>query len=157
MEFVDKILEWPIIVQGALGSALFWIVLVLGQKIFAKASSKFSQDRKSANEVALLARASADLDESNHAFLCCLYGASHYLIKAILVVTLSLLISPFNNVIPIAGYLIAVYYLFRGLSWAPHFDSFGTLSEARVELKKLEDKYASHNDSAPNGLNSRHK
>jgi hypothetical protein len=35
-QIFEEILKWPIIVQGALGSALFWLLLTLGEKLFNK-------------------------------------------------------------------------------------------------------------------------
>ncbi|GAW97997.1 hypothetical protein MTCD1_03655 [Colwellia marinimaniae] len=32
-DIVNAVLEWPLIIQGALGSGLFWLLLLLGQKI----------------------------------------------------------------------------------------------------------------------------
>jgi hypothetical protein len=44
MEIVNKILEWPVIVQGALGSLLFWLVLTLGQRIIHFGVKKIKSD-----------------------------------------------------------------------------------------------------------------
>jgi hypothetical protein len=41
-ELIDTILKWPIIVQGALGSGLFWLVLFMGQKSVNKISDSYS-------------------------------------------------------------------------------------------------------------------
>ncbi|WP_024594258.1 MULTISPECIES: hypothetical protein [unclassified Pseudoalteromonas] len=47
-ELMDAVMKWPIIVQGALGSGLFWIILLLGQKIVDKASDAYSHKSKKA-------------------------------------------------------------------------------------------------------------
>lgn len=42
-EVVQEILKWPVIVQGALGSGVFWVILFLGQKIVLFLSGRLSR------------------------------------------------------------------------------------------------------------------
>jgi hypothetical protein len=43
---IKEILEWPIILQGALGSFLFWMLLSGGQKLTSFLVEKFSKYSK---------------------------------------------------------------------------------------------------------------
>jgi hypothetical protein len=57
-QVVEIILAWPAIVQGALGSGLFWLILLLGQKSSSVSTSKYlrfsnKQRLDQANQVGL--------------------------------------------------------------------------------------------------------
>jgi hypothetical protein len=56
MEVVNEILKWPIIIQGALGSLLFWIIFVLGQKLFNLLDSKLRKEQKLGRSFGKIAR-----------------------------------------------------------------------------------------------------
>jgi len=144
MDIFNTILKWPVIIQGALGSGLFWLLLLAGQVFVDKLSAKLNKDKQTGRDVALLARAESNRKMAAEAFFSCLYGSLHYFIKAMIVIVLALLISPINHVISIVGYLISVYFLFRALSWVPHFDTFGTMEEAKEKLKKLDEEYTAN-------------
>tara|TARA_R110002124_G_scaffold226254_1_gene391428 strand:+ start:683 stop:1201 length:519 start_codon:yes stop_codon:yes gene_type:complete len=45
-EIIEIIKGWPGIVQGALGSGLFWLILLLGKELSAKATLYFSKKGK---------------------------------------------------------------------------------------------------------------
>ncbi len=137
MEIIDTILEWPIIIQGALGSALFWVILAVGQKLIEFSGSRLSKDKKVANYWPLTAYTSDDLEQKKRAYLNCIYGGLHYLVKALIVIILSLMISPIIHTVAIVGYLISVFYLFKSLSYIPHFDSFGSYEKAVEKRKEL--------------------
>ncbi len=51
LEIIEAIKDWPVIVQGALGSALFWLISLVAQRIVAigvvKASKHSNQERLS--------------------------------------------------------------------------------------------------------------
>ncbi|WP_219583707.1 hypothetical protein, partial [Vibrio parahaemolyticus] len=51
MNIIDTITAWPVIVQGALGSALFAITSFLGQKIVRFFFSKWEKYSRTNNEV----------------------------------------------------------------------------------------------------------
>jgi hypothetical protein len=135
MDIVKTVTDWPVIVQGALGSALFWAILELGQRGLRKLTSKVSSDNETANWFALASlEASPPMIEK--ARYMCLYAALHYLLKASIVSVLSVAVSSFVDVFAIVGYLIAVYYLFRALAYVPHIETFGPIKE---RPKKFQD------------------
>ena len=45
-ESINLVKAWPVIIQGALGSALFWILLVVAQRAFNFTSEYFSKRSK---------------------------------------------------------------------------------------------------------------
>ncbi|RBP78260.1 hypothetical protein EBI01_18445 [Marinomonas rhizomae] len=138
MEIIQTILEWPIIIQGALGSALFWALLTGGQKLLVFASQKLSKDKEVANYFAKAFKATKIRDEQvlkTHAFRIAAYGALHYLIKAILVCVLSILMGQFVPLFQEIGLVFGCYFLFRALSYVPHFDSLPSDEKIREELE----------------------
>ena len=137
MEILNTILEWPIIVQGALGSALFWLILVAGQKLTALISSKIGEDKDVATTFCLLAKAGPTENSRLQGYLNTLYGGFHYFIKALIVVVISLLTSPINHIVAMVGYFISVYFLFRSLFYVQHFTALGTTKECEEKLKKI--------------------
>lgn len=117
-----KIKDWPVIIQGALGSALFYIVIIAGQKTTAFISTRItnaSKSRKVAqlkNElVRLHALASSGKDEGAFFVSMLLLRASRYLIKALLWLTLGFIFSSFLEVLGVVGFLGCFYYLFSTL------------------------------------------
>ena len=55
MEIINAITEWPVIIQGALGSALFWLIIETGQRTTRKFSAKLGEDHRTANWFSLAA------------------------------------------------------------------------------------------------------
>jgi hypothetical protein len=136
MDIIKTITDWPVILQGAIGSALFWAVLEGGQRLANKVASRISHDRKTANNIALAALESTGslLDWSR---FMCIYAAFHYLLKASIVATLSVAMSTVIDVFSSVGYLIATYLLFRALAFVPHTMSWGTLEERKALFQKF--------------------
>jgi hypothetical protein len=128
MDIIKTITDWPVIVQGALGSALFWAVLEGGQRLAKKAAARVTHDQKGANNIALGAHEGTGSFQEWCRFIC-MYAALHYLLKAAIVATLSMAIGTVIDVFSSVGYLIATYFLFRALAYVPHTMSWGTLEE----------------------------
>ena len=142
MDIFQQILEWPVIIQGALGSALFWVILFFGQKSTIFLSSKISEDKDVATYFCLTAKSAPSHEQKTRGFLCCIYGAIHYLIKALIIIVVSLFVLPINNVVPMVGFPISLYFLFRSLSYVQHFTSLGSHQESLNQLIEIGDKYS---------------
>jgi hypothetical protein len=134
MSIPEFIQSWPVIIQGALGSALFWLILVLGQKSVQFITSKLRKDKETAEFFALMAWSHKTHypDSNTRAFFTCLYSAIHYLVKAIIIIIVAWLSSPLSQVFWIAGNIISIYFLFRALSSVPHLASLGDV-DARLD------------------------
>jgi len=127
MELIDKILEWPVIIQGILGSFLFWVIFTIGQKIINLSTKKIKDENKLGQYFGKQARDNFYEDQyefSNYNFFICLYGALHYFLKFSLFVFLSMIIKDFVPVFSYVGYLIALYFIFRALTYVTHFKVF---------------------------------
>lgn len=136
MDIIKTVTDWPVIVQGALGSALFWAVLEVGQRIAKKTASRVTSDRWAANTFALVAL-EAEGEFATFSRFLCVYATLHYLAKAAVVTVLSFAISPAVDVFASVGYLIAIYFLFRALAFVPHTTSWGSLEDRKERFKQL--------------------
>jgi hypothetical protein len=120
-ELFVSIKAWPVIVQGALGSGLFWLVLRIGQWLTNKASAKYSHISKEArlswliNAQTKYEGASTDKELSHVASVSTLsYRAMRYLFRALQWMTLGLVIQSFVELPAVVGYIGCLYYLFKG-------------------------------------------
>ena len=143
MKFIDEIIKWPIIVQGALGSGLFWLLLEIGQRlitIISKAIGSISRDKNIAMWFSLNARVSDKFETQIRSRQIAIYGAVHYLIKAFIFIVFGLVTSNIIAVFSIVGYVGALYFLFRALSYAPHTSKFGSKENSKKMLEELNQK-----------------
>lgn len=127
---INRILQWPVIVQGALGSGLFWLILFLGQKAFAASSSKyisFNKNRRlgklQAERIRYRAFIVEDRGLSVFLIIGLIYGAMHNLIKSLICVCIGLLLQSFIPVFGAIGFLFALYYLFNAADAVRDIDS----------------------------------
>lgn len=123
---IKTVTDWPVIVQGALGSALFWIILELGQRVVRRAGERLGKDLDTANWYARVAHDGAGSFRAGAQFFC-VYGALHYILKGLVVTMLSLVVAPLIEVFATVGFLIAVYFFFRALAFVPHTASLGPI------------------------------
>src|SRR5438045_1754199 len=88
---VQQILQWPIIVQGALGSALFWLIITIGERVVRRIGARlrgFSRMRRLEFLHAEGLRYQSILEDQDPqmavlAIVGLIYGAIHYIIKAL--------------------------------------------------------------------------
>ncbi len=139
MDIVNEILKWPVIIQGALGSFLFWLLFTIGQKIFSLSSKKLKDENELGSFFGRSARddyKKKDYNGSNYMFFTCIYASIHYLIKFILTAFISFIIADLIPVFAYVGYLIAIYFIFRALSYVTHFRTFEKEDERREKQTK---------------------
>lgn len=150
---LERILEaatdLPVVIQGALGSALFALILVLGQRIAALIGARLAATSRSRRETFLTEEIlkytvlSVQDYPSKAAFVSLLtHRASRSVIKALIWLTLGL---AFTTVIPIlglVGFLGCLYYLFAALNTVKgpeHVEDVEKKLEAlKAEKKQLE-------------------
>jgi len=145
MEIINEILKWPIIVQGALGSFLFWLVYVIMKLIISYTQNKVGDDKElgyffiqnalSADEKASKTDNYTFSDLAVRSFLTAIYGGIHYFFKFIAVITFSFLVERLIPGFAYAGYLISIYFLFRAFSYMPHFTSLRKHKEKKQSKK----------------------
>ena len=148
-ELIDAIKAWPVIVQGALGSALFWIFLLVGQKLAMYAAGKYSHISKKARISWLTneqAKCCASLTQSSEEFATyatiILYRTSRHLIKAAMWLVLGLISQSILSELGIVGFVGSLYYLFKAYEVvAPMNDdkyNQERLDQISAERKRLE-------------------
>ena len=119
---VNAVTDLPVIVQGALGSALFALVLYVGQKVLAAVIARLSQSSKKRrkhtllDELAILSAASADdMASETYYGVVVLFRTARYLVRGIIWLTLGLVFESTISVFGIIGYIGCLYYLFQAL------------------------------------------
>lgn len=130
-------MEWPVIVQGALGSALFYVVLEVGQRAVGKITAKVGKEKNVAMWFSLAAYVSKDKQSQVGLRIISMYGALHYVVKALLMMAMAYVASLVLDVFAVVGYVAGIYFLFRSLSYVPHFSRFGNKEKAKEMFLKI--------------------
>lgn len=135
--------DWPIIVQGALGSALFAVVLFFGQKAAASITARYSVSSKNRRRGYLLEQGlkyAYKLTKDNPtraAILTALiYRAIRHCIRAAIWLTLGLLGSTLLPVLGVVGYIGCLYYLFAALNSVAAVPDVEDVAEKMKQLKE---------------------
>jgi hypothetical protein len=154
---IDKLLsavaDWPVIVQGALGSALFAGLAYLGQRLTPLISARFSEVSKKRRKAFLFQqrlkyayKVTKDNPTRGAIISALLYIAARSLIRAAIWLVLGLIFSSFEGVLGVVGFGGCLYYLFAALSVVNHVpdaeDNAAKLEELRIEAEKLGDESA---------------
>ncbi|MBU1233296.1 MAG: hypothetical protein KKD01_01260 [Proteobacteria bacterium] len=131
-KLIQQILEWPIIVQGALGSGLFWLLLRLGQKVFSIATefaSKFSKAIKKGKLKTLLLKYRGILAASNGQTelstthqVALIYISLRYFIKGLIWICFGIVFQGLIGTLGVVGFIGGLYYLFQALSRVQYID-----------------------------------
>ncbi len=138
----NQILDLPVIVQGALGSFLFWLVFQILRWAFNYGFSLVSKGNKQTKNELLLYEA---LHHATQAFdtdstsaislqLIAIFSALNRFIQAILYICLGLISSYFLGEISLVAYIIAMFYLFLALKAVRlDFESSGLSQEDHLQ------------------------
>jgi hypothetical protein len=146
--------DWPVIVQGALGSALFAILLWIGQKLVDMTPLLVTRISRGRREIFLRNRmiryqAKASTDTTQKAFYASLlwFRAARDLLRGLIWLTLGLLFTNFVGVWGVIGYLGCLYYLFFALEVVkPIRDEKDVLATKIKETKGALDALAKRED-----------
>lgn len=143
MEIINTMLQWPVIIQGALGSFLFWISFEVIKKsvnyinrFFEKFNKDLKKERLTYEFLQREFNISSGTKISN--IMLCLYAASHHIIKGIIFIILGLVLS---NIIPFfedIGYFIALFYFFRALNAVKmDIEQKMTIDDQKIRIEKI--------------------
>lgn len=145
-EVIKTITEWPVIVQGALGSALFTFLFYIGQKSFTLINNFLSNFSKSIKKVSLLrlhrkytglkAHKENDLVKSNSVQIGLIYRAMRKIISGIIWIIFGLILNPFIYGFELIGYLGGLYFMFSALS---SVQAINTNVNVNQKLKEIEE------------------
>ena len=120
-ELIEAIRAWPVIVQGALGSALFWVILVCAQYSTTRLSKTYSRHSKrarigwlTARKAKVLAHTRGDAADFSVYATILLYRASRDLFKGLMWLAMALVFQSMFAPAGIVGFLGCLYYLLKG-------------------------------------------
>lgn len=142
-ELIDAIVKWPIIIQGALGSALFWLVLLIAQKAAYKLLEIYSHKSKAARKSWLvssqfkyaLGMGTLGHIEKAHFFSVLIYRSTRHSYKALMWLVLGLIANTFESPLGIVGYLGALVYLLRAFEVvSPNRDTPDVCKKKFIEI-----------------------
>lgn len=152
MELIQKILDLPVIVQGALGSGLFWLVLELGQFLVRKigeANTNTNMHNQTALKIALGSVLEVQPEGRRLMFQGMVHGALHYSLKAAIFLAMGLIVA---NVIPVVGavgYIAALIFFFRALAYVPNFDRWKNPDEMQKTYSELQSRKKKASQETP--------
>ncbi len=142
-KLIAAIQDWPILIQGAIGSALFWVLLALGQKLMTFLSAKFSslskRRKKSELYTQLLrfrALTTSPHDLGGHYASILLYRASRSVVKALIWLAFGLIFYSVINALGIVGFIGCLYYLFAAYNVVRPLDYDGNITEKIKEIEQ---------------------
>jgi len=149
---LDEILKLNVIVQGALGSALFWLIAYLGEKLvrrlglaFGKFSTNHQLEKLRSERLRYMAlEANTDHTSANLAITALIYTSLYNITRGLIMLVLGLIFGSVLPVLATVGYLMAIYYFFL----ASHavrdtdddVDPSTKLKEINAMIEKLEAK-----------------
>ncbi len=120
-ELIEIVKEWPVIIQGAMGSALFWLVLLLAQKFFELSSKYFSRRSKEQRISWLVSRdakheafgGADDYAQSAYATSTLIYRSLRPVYRGFLWLGLGLVVYPFTDIGLAIGGIGLIYYFLK--------------------------------------------
>jgi hypothetical protein len=116
-KLIASIQDWPVIIQGALGSALFALALFLGQRVTAyfvdavRAQSKESRVRQLREQLIRFSALKAK-DHAERAYFASILWlrASRHVVKGLIWLALGLVSNSLLGVLGVVGFMGAIYY-----------------------------------------------
>ncbi|HDY7531198.1 TPA: hypothetical protein RQJ59_004557 [Vibrio vulnificus] len=143
MNILETITAWPVIVQGALGSALFALISYIGQAVVKFTYAKWAIYSKYSNEVLASQKAglidsylNKNTQKTASILSIMMFSSLHYLMKAILFVAFGLIADSALPVFGVVGYTIGFIYLFKAMSYSPHLGFFDKYSEEELVAQR---------------------
>jgi hypothetical protein len=120
-ELIDAIKQWPVIVQGALGSALFWVISVLAQKLMKLSTEHLSRRNKIERISWLISRdtkheafgGAKNYAQASHAVSSLVYRSLRPAYRGFLWLGLGLIASSISEIGVAIGGVGMVYYFLK--------------------------------------------
>ena len=139
---IKTITEWPVIIQGALGSALFAFISYIGNKmikhlyfIWNKYSKENAEILDSHKQGLIEAHLERDFVELNNVMTVMIFCSLHYLMKATLFVSLGYMAESFIPIFGVVGYFIGFTFLFKAMTYSPHLKFLGKSDDELQDIK----------------------
>lgn len=120
---IKAVTDWPVLIQGMIGSALFWLVLVVGQRVVSVATAKYSSKSKARHRSFLMEqrlkyayKLAKDNETRAAIFSGLLYRASRNALRGCVWIALGLAASTILPVFGVVGFVGALFYFFEALN-----------------------------------------
>ena len=159
-DLIEAVKAWPVIVQGALGSALFAVVVSLVKWAFrvTRQRQKFQSIRSRRTALqdricVLQAVLAEDQREAAEFLVLVLYRASRHGISAMIWVVYGLAAGSMIPLIGNIGFLVALYYLLKmaaavgPVQYESLDDAKRELDESEAEVENLDKQIRQHSQS----------
>ncbi len=160
MTEIAKIISgWPVIIQGALGSALFWISLKTLNwllRVIAVIWSKLSQNARREKKRAELIFHKQIRGQDPIGYLHCIYRALGYLSQALAWTISGMMFSGYLEVFYIVGLFGGLIYVFKAMRWiVPPYKIHDTEEGRWRKIKELETELNGEASKETNAILSR--
>lgn len=139
---VLAITDLPVIVQGAMGSAVFASLLFLAQKILMAISMQYANSSARRKRQALIdelatleAKVADKVDTKTYYTVIVIYRSSRYVIRGLIWLSLGLMFSSTISVFGIVGYLWGTYHMLQALRIVQGFNDAQDLLKRRDEIR----------------------
>jgi hypothetical protein len=143
-DLIEIVKQWPAIIQGALGSGLFWLTLNLAQKVFKWSSLHFSKYSKSQRISWLISReakhgafgGAIDNSEAAYCTSVLIYRSLRFVYMGFLWLGLGLVISPFIESGLVIGGMGLIYFFLKAYEVVSPISADENTPEAWQETKQ---------------------
>lgn len=143
--------EWPIIVQGALGSGLFWLTLRIGQLSYSQSLKLWSLHSKKSRRSWLISQInkyegglSKSYEQATYKASILVYRSLRHLYRAIMWLVLGFAANLIIFPLGIVGFIGALHYLFKAYEGVSPIDTkenveeiLKNMNEELEELKNI--------------------
>jgi hypothetical protein len=142
-KFVTAVTDWPVLLQAVIGSAIFWLVLLVGQKLAVRISAKYSVSSKKRRKDFLIEqrlkyfyKTTTDNTIRSVVVSALTYRAFRNSLRAAIWLILGLLGGSLISVLAVIGFLGALYYLFAAMNTLTAVPDDADASEKFKEITK---------------------
>ena len=144
-ELLEAMKAWPVLVQGTVSSAIFWLVLLVGQKITSMAVAAYSKRSRVARRSYVVSRlykfrAFNEKDAATASFYvsAVLFRASRPAIRALMWLVAGLMLNSVISHLGIVAFAACLYFLFKAYSVvAPYSMEMDHAAEIRALEQEL--------------------
>jgi hypothetical protein len=141
----EAVTQWPVIVQGALGSALFALISYIGQLLVKRlvvTLAQFNQNLREENLHRELIHTKHILNSefTDRVMLVSVFQASNYVVSGLIFLGLGWL---FDGIVPLSfkiGVLGFLYFTFRAILWLERFNVVSKKTDLQIwsRVKEIE-------------------
>ena len=123
MEYIDKVLSWPVIIQGALGSLLFYLFFEIAKYLTRKTTifyGKINKKVRTENLVFKKTQLAANFMTAGSGadlITLCIYGAMNKAAKGFVFLSFALVFMNYIPVFSVVAFVVAIYYFFKALKF----------------------------------------